>query len=93
MHHFVPIPSHPRARRVRVRRVPAFGDYIDKNVADHCRLMGKGIEDGGFMHMTLCHGDYRLDNIFFDWAEGGGVSKDADGKPKWCARTVCSVAA
>jgi hypothetical protein len=43
-----------------------------------------GIELGGFLHKTVVHGDYRLDNVFFDWApDGKTVTRDADGKPVW----------
>jgi hypothetical protein len=43
-----------------------------------------GIEAGGFLHYTVAHGDYRLDNIFFDWApDGKTITRDAGGNPVW----------
>ena len=38
------------------------------------------------MNCSICHGDYRLDNLFFDYDKdgSGALSVDPAGEPQWC---------
>ena len=39
------------------------------------------------MNCSICHGDYRLDNLFFDYDKDGSGALSVDpvtGEPQWC---------
>jgi hypothetical protein len=51
-------------------------DYLSPEMADVCRRFGKGVRKvmntvGRDLPVTIVHGDYRLDNMFFASAAGG----------------------
>ena len=62
-----------------------FGNYINDKVSQDMVLQGSCIEKGnGFLHQTVLHCDYRLDNFFFDFAADGKLARDEAGNPRWC---------
>jgi acylaminoacyl-peptidase len=64
--------------------VLAFGTRCGEDVATQMRLCGATAETGGFMHASVLHGDFRLDNFFFEFAADGSLARDATGAPVWC---------
>lgn len=61
-----------------------FGNWINDRVSADMVMQGACLEKGdGFLHQTLLHCDYRLDNFFFDFEADGKLARDADGSPRW----------
>jgi hypothetical protein len=72
--------------------VVAFGNRLGLDVADQMRFCGSTAEEGDFMHQTVTHADFRLDNLFFGFERDGSLRRDADGRPIWCATDFQQVA-
>ena len=61
-----------------------FGNWINDRVSADMVMQGACLEKGtGFLHQTLLHCDYRLDNFFFDFEADGKLARDPDGSPRW----------
>ena len=64
-----------------------WGDYLagEGMVAKHVNAMAMSKERGDFLSSTLCHGDFRLDNLFFKYDDKGQVMKKEDGSAEFIA--------